>query len=94
MDKLDELKHLLNKGAGHLAGGLIAPPWEKLMEIEGNVTSYEQLWKLHQHINQRFEKFTPDLESGLQKTAQQLLNKVRHSKESNEIFLVDNCYVI
>lgn len=77
LDKVDDIRRAFKEGAGHLVDGVIAPPWEELLDIERNVTELEEsLCKWKNITETTLSKLPPDVHEELSKKAKQLLNKV------------------
>lgn len=78
LNKAEDIRRTFKDRTGHLADGVIAPPWEDLLDLERNVTELQESLRKWINITEiALTKLPPDVHEELSKKARQLLNKVR-----------------
>lgn len=76
LDKVQDLENELNSKTGHLAGGVVLPPWQDLMQADGVANELDDTWALWQNTSARLQLLPFNADEELHKKARQLLNKV------------------
>lgn len=81
----------LREKASHLAAGVLAPPWERLYDVEHEAMDNEILFEqLILNVTKALKLLPSDLDDDLRRKAKQQINKVQTSRIKDPVIYFVN----